>query len=108
MNDRKSILDRIAFSNISKLPLPITEIIHADDKRLEAYHGKLDYIMRIDYPVSFNISTKHDGNSVIQMIYEKLGLNEKCHKWIIPYYRVSNWWIEIEVFDVNIDRKAHV
>lgn len=101
-NIRKIVQDKIAFNNISKSSLPIKEIIHTDDKKLGLYHIKINEIIRIDYPISFKISTKHDVNNAVSMIYKKLGLKDKNYKWLIPYYNRSNWWIRIELLNVNI------
>ena len=61
------------------------------------YCEKLNQILKIGYPISF---TKERGDIFTKYVeygYTEVGGLMKRLRWLIPYFKGSNWWIEIDI-----------
>lgn len=74
----------------------IPSIKFFDSDELEDFNDKVNEIIKIDFPIIFTKEKGCDFFEYIQYGYSMLNLEYKCIKWLIPYYKNTKWWVEIE------------
>lgn len=67
-----------------------------EKKYLEA----LNKINKIDFPVLSTRDFYYKKEEYIEYIYDFLRIDVDSYRWLIPYYKDSNWWIELEIVDL--------
>lgn len=66
----------------------------------EEYLKRLSEIYEIGFPVLF---TRKVGKNFedIEYIYKYLNISVRNYRWLIPNFNGSNWWVELEINNLN-------
>lgn len=94
----KKIKDEI--NTISKTTL--VNAYHEDNTKIQKYKNAISKIIKIGYPISLEISRNWNSFDSLTAIYNFMNIDTNTFKWLIPYYKSSNWWIEVETYDMEI------
>ncbi len=69
-----------------------------DCDELKDFNNKVTEIIKIDFPISFTKEPVLNFFEYIKYGYDNLGFDLSYIKWLIPYFKSTKWWIEIEGF----------
>lgn len=98
------IKNRIQVKKISKELSEIkgiNVIKYPFDDNKNNYQKMIDQIIKIDYPVSYFLDNGKSIYEYVEFGYKQLELQISKIKWLIPYFKKNEFWLEVEIDDLN-------
>ncbi len=98
------IKNRIQVKKISKELSEIkgiNVIKYPFDDNKNNYQKMIDQIIKIDYPVSYFFDNGKSIYEYVEFGYKQLELQISNIKWLIPYFKKNEFWLEVEIDDLN-------
>lgn len=66
----------------------------------QLYIEAISLINRIDFPITFTKKVYDKKEDYIKCIYDFLKIDISSCIWLIPYYKGSSWWMELQIADI--------
>ena len=92
---KDEIILRQLKKEISEIPdLSLINVFDCND--VKDFNDKVKEIIKIDFPISFTQEFGLIFFDYIKCGYDNLGVDLTHIKWLIPYFKNTKWWFEIE------------
>lgn len=92
----KYLLKKIEKNLKSTKGISIISIFH-DSNIYANYSDFLNEICKINFPILLTQERGYKKYEYIEYLYKHLNISIQSFKWLIPYFDGSNWWIELQI-----------
>lgn len=82
--------------------LKILNMYYYDESIVVPYEEAVHRIIAIDYPVLIRLDQNSLISDILEKIYAPYNNDRRKFRWLIPYYKESMWWIELEITDMEV------